>query len=48
LCNEKIRKGYQDTGEEGGGGEGTPFAKSIEVVFAPQLLNEIEDPQLNN
>lgn len=46
LCNEKIRKGYKDTGEEGGGGSGTPFAKSVEVVFAPQLLNEIEDPQV--
>lgn len=45
LCNEKIRKGYKDTGEEGGGGSGEPFAKSVDVVFPVQLLNEIEDPQ---
>lgn len=44
LCNEKIRKGYvpDDNSEHE---TGSPFVKNTEVIFAPQLLNEIENPQ---
>jgi len=45
LCNEKIRKGYVEGPSSGGSIPSGSFAKSVEVVFAPQLLNEIEDPQ---
>ena len=45
LANEKIRKGYKDM-EESDHEPSEMFAKSVDVVFAPQLLNEIEDPQV--
>lgn len=44
LANEKIRKGYKDMESDHEPSE--MFAKSVDVVFAPQLLNEIEDPQI--
>lgn len=47
LVNEKIRKGYvEGPGGDSGSVPSESFAKSVEVVFAPQLLNEIEDPQV--
>lgn len=45
LANEKIRKGYVEGAGDNGSVPSESFAKSVEVVFAPQLLNEIEDPQ---
>lgn len=45
LANEKIRKGYKDM-ESSDHEPSEMFAKSVDVVFAPQLLNEIEDPQV--